>query len=170
MRGPPGSNVSDLPDLRDRTRVFAGRPEAGQVLAGMLGAYAGADAPVLAVPAGGVPVGAAVARELGLCLDVAVVSKVTLPWNTESGYGAVAFDGTVRLNEELLPRLGLTAEEVTEGIARTRRKVERRLRDLRGDRPWPPLADRPAILVDDGLASGFTMRVAVEAVRKVGAE
>lgn len=170
MRPEHGSTVFDLPELRDRVHVFADRPEAGRVLAEMLGAYRHGPALVLAVPAGGIPVGGAMARKLGLPLDVAVVSKVTLPWNTEAGYGAVAFDGTVRLNDSLLPRLGLSAEDVTDGIARTREKVRRRVGSLRGDRPLAELGGRPVILVDDGLASGFTMQVAVEAVRKAGAE
>ena len=164
------SSVFDLPDLRNRVYVFADRPEAGRVLAEMLGAYRNGAALVLAIPAGGIPVGAAMARELGLPLDVAVVSKITLPWNTEAGCGAVAFDGTVRLNESLLPRLGLSAEDVTDGIAKTREKVRRRVEYLCGDRPLPQLSRRPVILADDGLASGFTMMVAVEAVRKAGAE
>jgi putative phosphoribosyl transferase len=170
MRPGHQSNVFELPELRDRVHVFADRPEAGVVLAQMLGAYRNGPALVLAVPAGGIPVGAAMARELGLPLDVAVVSKVTLPWNTEAGYGAVAFDGTVRLNDVLLPRLGLSAQDVTDGIAKTTEKVRRRVESLRGNRPFPELSRRPVILVDDGLASGFTMQVAVEAVRKAGAE
>ena len=165
-----GANVFQLEELRDRVHVFPDRPQAGQALAGMLGAYRRGSAIVLAIPAGGIPVGAAMARELELPLDVAVVSKITLPWNTEAGYGAVAFDGTVRLNDSLLPRLGLSAGDVTDGIARTREKVRRRVESLRGDRPLPELSSRPVILVDDGLASGFTMMVAVEAVRKAGAE
>jgi putative phosphoribosyl transferase len=170
MRTDDQSNVFELPELRNRLHVFADRPKAGAVLAQMLGAYRNGAALVLAVPAGGIPVGAAMARELRLPLDVAVVSKVTLPWNTEAGYGAVAFDGTVRLNEALLPRLGLSAEDVSDGIARTREKVRRRVESLRGDRPLPELSGRPVVLVDDGLASGFTMQVAVEVVRKAGAE
>jgi len=161
--------VIELPELRNRVHVFRDRTEAGEVLARMLEGYRGSEALVLAVPAGGVPVAAAIARELGLALDVAVVSKITLPWNTEAGYGAVAFDGTVRLNEALLPELGLSEEDVAEGIERTKRKVERRAKTLRGDRPLPDLTHRTAILVDDGLASGFTMRVAVEALRNAGA-
>ncbi len=164
------TNVVDQPALRDRGHVFADRPQAGAVLAEMLGAYRNGPALVLAVPAGGIPVGAAMARELGLPLDVAVVSKVTLPWNTEAGYGAVAFDGTVRLNEALLPRLDLSPDDVTVGITKTREKVRRRVQSLRGGRPLPEFSRRPVILVDDGLASGFTMQVAVEAVRKTGAE
>jgi predicted phosphoribosyltransferase len=163
------ATVHDLPHLRDRVHVFADRAAAGAVLADMLAEYRDSDAIVLAIPAGGVPVGAAVAQKLSLPLDVAVVSKITLPWNTEAGYGAVAFDGTVRLNEALVARTRLTEEEIERGTAETTEKVATRTRALRGDRPLPAVAQRPVILVDDGLASGFTMRVAVEALRKADA-
>ncbi|NVM56978.1 MAG: phosphoribosyltransferase [Desulfobacterales bacterium] len=161
--------IFDLPELRDRVHVFRDRAHAGKILVGMLEPNRGGDSIVLAIPAGGVPVGAVLAEQLSLALDVAVVSKITLPWNTEAGYGAVAFDGTVRLNDGLLLRLGLTKEEVGKGIEKTSSKVAQRVNRLRRGRPFPDLSKRSVILVDDGLASGFTMRVAVEALRKAGA-
>ena len=109
------------------------------------------------------------AEKTGLDFDVAVVSKITLPWNTEAGYGAVAFDGTVKLNKDMVQRVNLTAEDVKKGIEKTTAKVVRRVTKLRGGQPLPDLGDRSAILVDDGLASGFTMRVAVAALRNAGA-
>jgi putative phosphoribosyl transferase len=162
-------NVIDLPELRDEVYAFADRADAGSTLANMLERYNNTDAVVLAVPAGGVPVGAVIAQDLGLTLDVLVVSKITLPWNTEAGYGAVAFDGTVRLNERLLPGLGLREDEIHYGIEETKNKVTRRFTNLRGDKPLPDLSKRPVIVVDDGLASGFTLLVGVEALRKAGA-
>ena len=134
----------------------------------MMASYRGTNAAVFAVPAGGVPVAAVLARDLSLLLDVAVVSKITLPWNTEAGYGAVAFDGTVRLNEGMIHYYGLTQAEVQEGIAKTSGKVARRVKEFRGGRPFLIPKEHPAILVDDGLASGFTMFVAVEALRNAG--
>jgi len=166
----PQPTLTELPELRDRVHVFRDRADAGHVLAEMLAAYRGSAAIVMAIPAGGVAVGAALARDLGLPLDVAVVSKATLPWNTEAGYGAVAFDGTVLLNDDLLAQLNLTEAEVQQGIAAARAKVSRRLRRLRGDRPLPSFAGRTVILVDDGIASGFTLRAAIQAVRQAGAE
>jgi predicted phosphoribosyltransferase len=124
---------------------------------------------ILAVPAGGVPIGVVMAEKTGLDFDVAVVSKITLPWNTEAGYGAVAFDGTVKLNKDLVRRVNLTAEDVKKGIEKTTAKVARRVKKLRGRKLFPDLGNRSAILVDDGLASGFTMRVAVTALRNAGA-
>jgi predicted phosphoribosyltransferase len=165
----PRPRVVTLPELRDRTGVFRDRQHAGEVLAAMLAEGLPGRALVLAIPAGGVPVAAALARRLGLPLELAVVSKVLLPWDTEAGYGAVAWDGTIRLNEPLVAALGLSPETVQAGIAATRERVARRVRTLRGDRPLPELGAAPAVLVDDGLASGFTMRVAIEALRKSGA-
>jgi putative phosphoribosyl transferase len=169
--GPPKSGtIIERPDLRDRIRIFRGRDQAGRVVAGLLEAYRSSEALVMAIPSGGVPVGVAIAEQLHLPLEAAVVSKITLPWNTEAGYGAVAFDGTVRLNEDLLPHLRLTEKQIAEGLEKTREKVARRVRKYRDDRPWPELSGRTAILVDDGLASGFTMLTAVEAVRRLQAE
>lgn len=168
MMHSPGT-VIDLERMRDARGVFRDRAHAGAQLAAMLAGYRGGTAQVLAVPAGGVPVAAVVANTLELPLDVAAVSKITLPWNTEAGYGAVAFDGTVRLNDALVRSAGLTPAEVEAGIAATRAKVMRRVHRLRGGRPFPNLGDTTAILIDDGLASGFTLQVAIAALRKAGA-
>ena len=159
--------VFDLPDLRNRRHVFKDREAAGRVLSRMLEQYRNSNAIVFAIPAGGVAVAVPLARELGLPLDVAVVSKITLPWNPEAGYGAVAFDGTVRLNEELLSHFRLSEDQIRAGIIRTKEKVSRRVALLRRDRP-PPDFKRPVLLVDDGLASGFTLLTAIEALRKQG--
>ena len=161
--------VVDLAELRDQVGVFRDRAHAGNLLAGMLDSYGNTEAIVLAIPAGGVPVAKVIAEQLHLALDVLVVSKITLPWNTEAGYGAVAFDGTVRLNEKLLPRLGLREQEIQQGIEKTFRKVTSRVKSLRGERSFPDLSNQPVIVVDDGLASGFTLLVGVEALRKAKA-
>jgi len=166
---PEAPRVVDLPELRERVRVFRDRIHAGEVLAGMLAGALGPGAILLGIPAGGVPVAAEAARRLGLGLELAVVSKILIPGNTEAGYGAVAFDGTVRLNEPLVAALRLSKTEVAAGIAATRERVARRVRLLRRDRPFPELAGTDAVLIDDGLASGFTMQVAIEAMRKSGA-
>ena len=163
-------NFFDLPDFRNRTAVFRNREHAGEILSEMIMQYKDTNAAVFAIPAGGVPVGAVIAAKLQIPLDVAVVSKITLPWNTEAGYGAVAFDGTVRLNEEMASRLGLNEKVVQEGIEQTRNKVKKRVAEFREGKPPVQLAGRPVILVDDGIASGFTMLVAVEALRKAGAD
>lgn len=164
------ANLIEIQSLHDRERVFADRAHAGRLLAGILASYRGSNALVLAIPAGGVPVAAVIARELQLPLDVAVVSKITLPWNTEAGFGAVAFDGSVCLNQLLIDKLSLGKEDIREGIERTRHKVMRRVQRFRGNRPFPVSASTPVIVVDDGLASGYTMLAAIEALRNAGAQ
>ncbi len=162
--------VHDLPELREKTRVFEDRNEAGRLLAGMLAALRGSATLVLAIPAGGVPVAAQVAEALDLPLDVAVVSKITFPWNPESGYGAVAFDGTVKLQQGMIFNMGLVETDISQGKQQTLDKVRRRLKDLRGQRPFPELKGQTVVLMDDGLASGMTMETAVEALQRAGAE
>ena len=162
--------IYDLPELRDRMEVFRDRIHAGQVLAEMLEVIDQKSSIVLGIPAGGVPVAAEIAKKLGLAFDVAVVSKITLPWNTEAGYGAVAFDGTQRLNEDMLSHLELTEKEIQTGIEKTKAKVFERVASLRGPKPFPELSQKKVIVIDDGLASGFTMQVAVAALGKAGAQ
>jgi len=163
-------NVFDLAQLREKNHVFRDRHDAGEVLSRMLQPYRDSGALMMAVPAGGLPVAGAIRQHLDLELDVLVVSKITLPWNTEAGYGAVAFDGTVRLNHELVARIGLSRSQIAEGTRKTLRKVRERTRLLRGTRPFPALEKRCVILVDDGLASGFTLQAGIESIRKAGAD
>jgi len=165
------SNVVDEPAYRNRRFVFKDRLHAGELLAIKLKGYVDKeDVQLLAIPAGGVPVGYMVARRLGVPLDVVVVRKVQIPWNPEAGFGAVAWDGTVILNEPLVGQLGLTTELVQRCISKTQEGVEERLEKFRGEKPPPDLRDKTVILVDDGLASGFTMLAAVKSVRNRGPE
>src|SRR5687768_4623652 len=108
--------IHELPDLHGRARVYRDRQAAGAALAGMLQGYHGTNALVFAIPAGGVPVAAEIAARLALPIDIAAVSKVLLPWTTEAGYGAVAFEGTEWLDDEAVQRFGLTREEVKHGV------------------------------------------------------
>jgi putative phosphoribosyl transferase len=162
-------NVFDLPEMRGKIQVFADRKHAGEILGEMLLSFRGSKAILLAIPAGGLPIAVVVQHKIGIELDVAVVSKITLPWNTEAGYGAVAFDGTIRLNEAMLAHIRLDPHQIQEGQINTLKKVNSRIKGLRGDRPFPQLTGRAVLLVDDGLASGFTSLVAAEAVSKAGA-
>jgi len=162
-------NVFDLPDLREKTRVFRDRVHAGEILGRMLQSYRNSGVLLLAVPAGGLPVAAAIRQSTALALDVAVVSKITFPWNTEAGYGAVAFDGTVQLNPAALAFAELSQSQIKAGKEKTLQKVRQRVRLLRGGKPFPELQNGSVILIDDGLASGFTMKVAVESVKNAGA-
>ena len=154
----------ERPELRDRIRVFRDREEAGQVLAKMLTDFADSDALILAIPSGGVPVGIVLAQNLHLKLDVAVTSKVTIPWNPEAGYGAVAFDGTVALNQELIERLGLGEDTINQGLGTTQQKVKRRIQKFRKNEELD-IRDKTVILTDDGIASGYTLLAALKALK-----
>jgi predicted phosphoribosyltransferase len=156
--------IRELPSLRNRMQVFRDREHAGEVLAQMLRPLAQDDAIVLAIPAGGVPVAAAIARLLGLPLDVIAVSKILLPWTTEAGFGAVAFDGSVYLDAAAVARFGLTADDVRASTDAARSKVRRRTQRLRGETPLA-VRGRVVIVVDDGIAAGSTVRAAVAALR-----
>jgi len=159
----------DIPQLRQKIGVFQHRRHAGQILAEMLHEWKGSKAIVLAVPSGGVPVAVEVARVLDLSLDVAVVSKILLPWTTEAGFGAVGFDGSVWLNQEYVDYYRLDQPTIEQQTQATLKKVQRRVKLFRGDRPWPDLQNRPVIVVDDGIAAGSTLRVAVQALHNTGA-
>jgi len=148
---------------------FRDRAHAGRALARMLDEFRGSAAIVLAIPAGGLPVGAAIAEELGLPLDVLPVSKVLYPWTTESGYGAVAWDGSVWLDAQRVESCGLSENQVQSAVAQARAKVERRVARLRAGRTALALEGRTVILVDDGIAAGSTMRTAIAALRTQGA-
>ena len=158
----------DEPSLRGRFYVFRDRLDAGEKLALKLEKVLGKplNSLVLAVPAGGVPVGFMVARRLGLPLDVLVVRKVQFPWDSEAGFGAVAWDGTVILNRVLVESLGLTEKQVEDCVNLTKQKVFERVRRLRGEKPFPNLKDKIIIVVDDGLATGYTMLTAVKVLAK----
>jgi len=123
---------------------------------------------VLALPRGGVPVGAAVADVLGADLDVLVVRKLGVPAQPELAMGAVASGGVRVVNEDVVRRAGVPAAVLEEVAARELAAVESRERLYRGDRPAPALAGRDVVVVDDGLATGATMRAAVAAVRALG--
>jgi len=149
---------------RDRELIFKDRLHAGELLAEKLRPRV-KNLQILAIPAGGVPVAYTVAKILGAPFDVMVVRKIQIPWNTEAGFGAVTWDGTVILNEPLVAQLGLSDEVVQQCVARTRQMVEVRLKRFRGERPLPDLRGRRVVLIDDGLASGFTMLAAVKSVK-----
>jgi predicted phosphoribosyltransferase len=146
---------------------FRDRTEAGRLLAERLRDYAGRDdVIVLALPRGGVPVGYEVAKALGAPLDVFVVRKIGVPGHEELAMGAVATGGLLVLDERLVQMLGLSEDEVQRVIQQELRELERRDREYRGDREPPQLGGKTVILVDDGLATGATMRAAALAVRR----
>ena len=148
--------------------LYRDRREAGRTLARMLTRYAGRDdVLVLALPRGGVPVGYEIARALGVPLDVFIVRKLGLPGHEEFAMGAIA-SGGVRVLNESIAGLGVPESMIDEVTAKERRELERRERDYRGERPAPAVRGRTVILVDDGLATGATMRAAAAALRLQG--
>lgn len=146
--------------------LFRDRRDAGRRLAERLLDYEGRDAVVLAIPRGGVPVGLEVAKRLGAQLDVIVPRKIPIPWNPEAGMGAITADGTTVLNESMVRSLGLSKEEIEHAADEVRQEVIRRTETYRAGRAEPEIAGKPVILVDDGLASGYTMLAAIEFLRK----
>jgi len=145
---------------------FTDRADAGRALAGHLRAYAGRDdVVVLALPRGGVVVGFELARELALPLDIYLVRKLGVPGREELAMGAIAGDGTRVLNSALIAHLGITDQEIASTAVQESRELERREDAYRGGRPAMEIRGRTVILVDDGLATGASMRVAALAVR-----
>jgi predicted phosphoribosyltransferase len=149
---------------------FADRRAAGRALAGALARHAGyRDAIVLALPRGGVPVGYELASSLDAPLDVFVVRKLGVPGHEELAFGALASGDARVLNHEIVRELGLTDEAIRHVTEVESQELRRRERLYRQGRGPLDVRDRTAILVDDGLATGSTMRAAVAAVRALGA-
>ena len=147
--------------LKNRSFVFADRTEAGQRLAEMLQDFQDKPFRLFAIPAGGVPVAAAISRTLAVPLDLVIVRKIQLPWTTEAGFGALDPEGMPLFNEPLISRLSLTPQQIEDQVAKTLASLKEREAHLRGGRPYPDLTGETTIIVDDGLASGYTMRAAV---------
>jgi len=159
------ARVIDSDEYREKTRVFRDREHAGGLLAEKLEAHRGdTSALVVAIPAGGVPVGYTISKKLGLPLEVAVTRKLHVPWNPEAGFGAVAWNGLVEVNQPLVRQLGLTDDQVEEVVEKEKRVIRRRM-SLYGRGEFPDIEGRHPILVDDGLASGFSMLTTARAVQ-----
>lgn len=149
---------------------FANRTEAGQKLANALSSYAGrTDVLVLALPRGGVPVAYEVAKALGLPMDVWLVRKLGVPGQEELALGALAGNNIRVLNHEILDLLGISGAAVDAVAAKEQVELERRNAHYRGGRPPPETDGKTVIIVDDGLATGATMRVAITSIRRGGA-
>ncbi|AWM59441.1 phosphoribosyltransferase [Stutzerimonas stutzeri] len=149
---------------------FPDRTQAGAALAERLAQEGGwGNALVLALPRGGVPVAYEVAQRLGLELDILVVRKLGTPGNRELAMGAIASGGVRVMNEDIVRYVHVSKAEIDGTVAQETHELQRRERAYRGDRPQPVIAGRAVILVDDGLATGATMRAAVQAVRQLGA-
>ena len=148
---------------------FRDRTEAGRLLGAEVEKRIGrrADAIVLALPRGGVPVGYEVAKAIGAPLDVFIVRKLGLPGHEELAMGAIASGGVEVLNDEVLGWTPVPRSQIDAVAERERRELERREREYRGDRPPLHVEEKTVIVVDDGLATGSTMRAAIRALRKM---
>jgi putative phosphoribosyl transferase len=149
--------------MSDREVVFKNRAEAGRVLAAQLHQYRGSDALVLALPRGGVPVAAEVASVIDAELDVIISRKIGAPGNPELAIGAVTSDGAILLNDALVATLNVGEDFIDHSVSQARREIAEYTRLYRGERPVPKITGRIVIIVDDGIATGYTVLAAVQA-------
>ncbi len=146
--------------------IFENRYDAGRRLAEKLVEYKGQPVVVLAIPNGGLPVALQVALALWADLDVVISRKIPIPLRPEGGFGAVADDGTVILNEGLVKEIGLTQQQINYQVNQVRADIRQRSLFYHGSRPLSVVSGKTVIVIDDGLASGYTMMAAVESVRR----
>ncbi len=154
--------------LRNMVGVYRDRDDAGEYLARALEQFRGTDAFVLAIPSGGVPVGLVVASRLKLPFDLLIIRKIPIPGNTESGFGAVSLEDDMVLNDPMVKMLRLSPTEIEELAEPVHEELRARNHIFREDRPWPDVRGRTVIIVDDGLASGYTMITAARMVHRRG--
>lgn len=150
--------------------IFKDRRDAGRKLGERLASMAITDALVLGLPRGGIPVAFEVARALDAPLDVLIVRKLGVPYQPELGFGAIAEGGVTVINEPLMERAGITEAQFESVVADETEELERRVARYRGDRPLERVRGKTAVLVDDGLATGYTARAGLAALKELGAK
>lgn len=153
---------------RNKIHVFRDRLYAGS----MLGTILKKDRQgffLFAIPSGGIPVCHAISKTLDINFDITVARKLQIPWNTEAGFGAISWDGEVEFNDKLVFELALTKDSIEKIIQETSEGISQRITKFRGNKPFPNLEGKRVTLVDDGLASGYTMLAVVKSMRKRGA-
>jgi putative phosphoribosyl transferase len=162
------AKVHEIRKLRNRYQVFRDRLHAGEVLGQMLAPEykSGEGLIVLAIPSGGVPVGLKVRERLGCPMDLLIVRKLQIPGNTEAGFGAMTLDESLFLNERLLSDLALTPSQIEEETQKVRSELSERNALFRKGKPPQDVRGKTVILVDDGLASGYTMMASIYETEK----
>lgn len=151
-----------------REAIFRDRTGAGEQLAAALLKYRDENPIVFGIPNGGIIISCPVSKALGCALEVAAVRKLPIPWDIEAGFGAVAADGSKVLNSRLVLLLDLSNADVSKIASEVKVEVNRRIRQYRGNKPAADIRDKTVIIVDDGIASGYTMLAAIESIKKIG--
>lgn len=147
---------------------YANRQAAGKVLAEKLKPIAGEDAIVLSLPRGGAIVGSEIAKFLNIQHDLVISRKIGAPYNPEVAIGALTQDGGLLTDDHIIDALSVTKGYIESQVRMELKEIKRRLKEFRGEKPFPNLLKRTVILVDDGLATGYTMEAAVEFIRSLG--
>jgi predicted phosphoribosyltransferase len=158
--------LKEQKEFRNKTHLFSDRQEAGRLLADKLREYKFSDAFVLGIPSVGIPVAYEIAKTLDVQMDLIIVRKIQIPYNPEAGFGAVSPDGNVIFNESLLNKLTLPRAEINQQKKRAIESIKKRDKLFRKNKAYPSLKDKTVIIVDDGLASGYTMLAAIRFVKR----
>jgi predicted phosphoribosyltransferase len=164
-------NVEDDLLLRDKMGVFKDRTDAGEMLANKLLTYSDkyGEMIIVAIPSGGLPVGYVVANRLHTTIDIMLVRKIPIPWEPEAGFGSVTFDGSIYINTPLVKDLGLSEHEINECVRKAKEGLKQRAKKLALKDKGKYLQNvrhKTAVLVDDGLASGYTMLASAVSIKK----
>ncbi len=157
--------------FRDKTHVFRDRNHAGIILADLLESQDLSNTEILAIPNGGVPVALPIYNKIqkkspATTFNLLIVRKIPIPFNTEAGFGAITLDGTVILNEPLVQRIGLTEVQIQNQVTKVMAQMKQRLKEYGISSAKLDLKNKNVIIVDDGLASGFTMIAAIKSIHK----
>ncbi|WP_456463348.1 phosphoribosyltransferase [Persephonella sp.] len=152
--------------LKNKVYIFEEREEAGERLAEFIKDFIDKNSIILAVPSGGVPVGKKLSKKLKIPFDLILVKKITYPWNTEAGFGAVSIEGDYILNDDAVRYTGLTDQIIENQKEKAVQILKHRNSIFRKNKPFPQITGKTVIIVDDGLASGYTMLTAVRMVKR----
>jgi len=154
---------------RNKTRLFNDRVYAGNLLGDILEKRRQKYI-LFAIPSGGIPVCYAISKKLKIDFDILIARKLQIPRNTEAGFGAISWDGEVVFNERLLYELDLSKDSIDKIIQETLIGINHRIKKFIGNKPFPNIKEKKVVLVDDGLASGYTMLSVVKSLRKRNVE